>query len=217
LTGSQVSIVQGLPSSSEMDCPGTHAPERQMSLVVHRSFALQGVLSGAGEPAHVPVAGLQVPATWHAPAAVQVTGLPAEHTPAWHESPCVQRLPSLQGVPSGAAGLEHVPVVGSQAPATWHWSGGAQVTGFEPVHDPLAQANDWKHALFPVHAVPSGAVGLEHWPVAGLQVPAWWHGSLAVHVTWLPAVQTPDWHVSFRSQPFPSLQAVPFAATGFEH
>jgi hypothetical protein len=63
LTGSHVSIVQGLPSSSEIDCPATHVPDRQTSFVVHRSLALHGVLSGAGEVAHVPVTGLQAFAT----------------------------------------------------------------------------------------------------------------------------------------------------------
>jgi hypothetical protein len=33
-------------------------------------------------------------------------------------------LVPLQGVPLGAAGFEQVPVVGSQVPATWHWSSG---------------------------------------------------------------------------------------------
>ena len=42
-----------------------------------------------------------------------------------------------------------------------------------------------------------------------LHVPAVWHESGAVHVTWLPAVHTPAWHVSFRSHELPSLQDVP--------
>jgi len=42
------------------------------------------------------------------------------HTPAWHVSFDVQRLPSLQAVPSASFGLEQMPVVGSQTPATWH-------------------------------------------------------------------------------------------------
>jgi len=39
------------------------------------------------------------------------------HTPPWHVSVCVQASPSLQAVPLGAAGFEHVPVAGSQVPA----------------------------------------------------------------------------------------------------
>jgi hypothetical protein len=117
-------------------------------------------------------------------------------------------LPSLQGVPSGALGLEHLPVVGSQAPvtwhaslavqvtgvwpqspvpglqaATWHASLAAQVTGFEPVHTPDVQASVWVQRLPSLQGVPSGALGLEHLPVVGSQAPATWHASLAVQVT----------------------------------
>jgi hypothetical protein len=38
-----------------------------------------------------------------------------------------------------------------------------------------------------------------------------------VHVTVVPAVQTPTLHVSFESHWFPSLQVVPSAAVGLEH
>jgi hypothetical protein len=50
---------------------------------------------------------------------VQVIGFPA-HTPLVQVSLCVQALPSLQVVPSAAAGFEHVPVAGLQVPAAWH-------------------------------------------------------------------------------------------------
>jgi hypothetical protein len=54
----------------------------------------------------------------------------------------------------------------------------------------------WKHTLVaPVQAVPFDADGLEHAPVAGLQVPATWHWSLAVHTTALEPVHTPPWQV----------------------
>ena len=52
--------------------------------------------------------------------AAQTTGLAPVHAPAWHVSVCVQALPSLQAVPSAFAGLEQVPVAGSQVPAPWH-------------------------------------------------------------------------------------------------
>lgn len=32
----------------------------------------------------------------------------------------------MQAVPLAALGLEQVPVLGSQVPATWHWSLGVQ-------------------------------------------------------------------------------------------
>jgi hypothetical protein len=44
-----------------------------------------------------------------------------------------------------------------------------------------------------------------------------WHASLVVHVTRLLPMQAPAWHVSDWVHAFPSLQAVPSAAGGFEH
>jgi hypothetical protein len=67
-----------------------------------------------------------------------------------------------------------------------------------------------------LHAVPFTAVGFEHAPVPGLHVPATWHWSDAVHVTAVPA-QLPLVHTSPVVHAFPSLQAVPFEAVGFEH
>jgi len=43
---------------------------------------------------------------------------PPVHTPAWQVSAVVHAFPSLQVVPSAFAGFEHVPVAGSQTPAT---------------------------------------------------------------------------------------------------
>ena len=72
------------------------------------------------------------------------------------------------------------------------------------------------HALPSLQAVPSGASGFEQAPVEGLQVPATWHWSLAVQVTGLLPVQTPERHVSDWVHALPSLQAVPSGASGFE-
>lgn len=46
-------------------------------------------------------------------------------------------MPSLQVVPFAAVGFEHVPLLGLQVPATWHWSSAVHAMGFEPVHVPL--------------------------------------------------------------------------------
>jgi len=97
------------------------------------------------------------------------------HIPAWQVSLCVQALPSSQAAPSGFAGLEHVPVAGSQLPAAWHWSAAAQTTGFMPVHVPAWQVSLCVQALPSLQAAPSGFAGLEHVPVAGSQLPAAWH------------------------------------------
>ena len=48
----------------------------------------------------------------------------------------VQAFPSLQVVPFGAFGFEHVPLAGSQTPATWHWSDAVQTFAVPPVQAP---------------------------------------------------------------------------------
>src|SRR5436190_325886 len=68
----------------------------------------------------------------------------------------VQALPSLQAVPSAFAGFEHVPLAGSQTPATWHWSEAVQTTGLLPVHTPLSQVSVRVQASPSLQAVPSG-------------------------------------------------------------
>jgi hypothetical protein len=93
-------------------------PLWQVSFKSHALPSLHAVPFGAVGLEQVPVAGLQVPATWHWSSAVQVTGFDPVHVPAWQVSVCVQVLPSLQVVPFGAAGFEHAPVVGSHVPAT---------------------------------------------------------------------------------------------------
>ena len=121
------------------------------------------------------------------------------HTPLVHLSLFVQRLLSLQVVPSAAAVCAaHRPVAGTQAPATWQESvAGGQVTGFEPTQVPLAsQAPLWLQELpLPLlQDVPEGArVCAEHWPLCGLQLPATWQASEAGgQVTGAPATQVPE-------------------------
>src|SRR4051812_30388842 len=93
----------------------------------------------------------------------------------------------------------------------------AHATGFVPMQAPLWQLSVMVHASPSVQPVPSAAFGFEHIPVAGLHMPATWHGSSAAHCTGLPPLQAPFWQVSVWLQAFASLHAVPFAALGFEH
>src|SRR5207245_1436800 len=137
--------------------------------------------------------------------------------PSWHSSLRSSALPSLQAAPSGFAGFEHAPVAGSQAPASWHWSAGAQVTGFVPLHSPAWQVSVRVQALPSLQAVPSGFAGFEHAPVAGSQAPASWHWSAGAQVTGFVPLHSPAWQVSVRVQALPSLQAVPSGFAGFEH
>jgi hypothetical protein len=67
-----------------------------------------------------------------------------------------------------------------------------------------------------LQALPSGWVGFEQTPVAGLHVPATWHWSGVGHVTGFAPVHAPPWHVSVCVQASPSLQALPSGFAGFE-
>jgi hypothetical protein len=95
-----------------------------------------------------------------------------------------------------------------QVPANWHAPVGAHGFGLPPTHAPLRHTEPSVHGFPVVHCVPSGAAGFEQ-PVAGLQTPATWHGSSAVHATGVPPPQTPFVHVSPCLHRFPSVHAVP--------
>src|SRR4029077_21094391 len=96
----------------------TQAPASQVSLWVQASPSVQAVPFGFSGLEQVPLAGSQVPATWHWSRAVQTTGFAPTQAPASHVSVWVQASPSLQAVPFGFSGLEQVPLAESQTPAT---------------------------------------------------------------------------------------------------
>jgi hypothetical protein len=97
-------------AGATMQVPALHVPGSTPT--VH------DVPSGATGLSQSPVAGLQLPARWQSSMGVQTTGFEPPQVPAVHVSVCVQRLPSLHPVPSGAAGLLQVPSAGLQVPAT---------------------------------------------------------------------------------------------------
>src|SRR5262249_43581858 len=106
-------------------------PPWHVSLCVQASTSLQPVPSALFGLLHTPVAGLQLPATWHWSSAAHTTGLFPVHAPAWQVSVCVQALPSLQGVPIGKGGRPHKPVPGSHSATTPH--GPAGVARLSPI------------------------------------------------------------------------------------
>src|SRR5882672_11391451 len=113
------------------------APLWQLSPVVQERPSLQPLPFGLAGFEQRPVVVSQMPATWHWSRAVQTSGVPVQ-VPLWQLSADVQAKPSLQLVPSDLAGFEQRPVVVSQVPARWHWSGAVQTTGV-PVQVPLWQ------------------------------------------------------------------------------
>src|SRR5207247_1828507 len=139
-----------------------HVPAWQVSVRVQALPSLQAAPSGFAGSEHVPVAGSQAAAEWHWSAAAQTTRFVPVHVPAWQVSVRVPAVPSLQAAPSGFAGLEHVPVAGSQVPAAWHWSPAAPTPGSAEVHVPAWQVSVRVQALASSQAAPSGFAGLEH-------------------------------------------------------
>src|SRR2546428_429226 len=95
-------------------------PAWQESDWVQASPSVQVLPFGLWGLEQLPLAGSQVPATWHCPSAAQTTGFAPTQAPAWQVSVCVQPSPSLQVEPSALFGLEQVPVAGSQVPTSWH-------------------------------------------------------------------------------------------------
>jgi hypothetical protein len=140
----------------------------------------------------------------------QEIGFAPVQMPATQVSVSVHRFPSLQATPSGAEGLLHCPSIGLQTPATWHWSDALHTIGLAPMHTPARQLSLKVQAFPSVQMEPSAAFGLLHCPFAGLQIPARWHWSDALHAMGFEPVHTPDWHESKVVQAFPSLHAVPF-------
>jgi hypothetical protein len=134
---------------------------------VHASPSLQRVPLGLAGLLQTPVAGLQLPASWHWSPDPHTTGVLPVHRPLWQVSVCVQALPSLQGVPSTRAGFTQSPVAGLHTPALWHWSGGAQLTGGPGTQWPApSQASAPLQALPSPHEVPADAAAWGHSPQA---------------------------------------------------
>jgi predicted membrane protein len=171
VTGSHASAVHGLLSSVAGGVPGEHVPDEHVSEPLHTVPSGHGVPSGLDGFEQVPVAGLQVPASWHWSLAVQTTGFAPVHVPAWHASLCVQASASLHAEPSAFAGSEQVPLAGSHVPASWHWSLGVQTTGLPPVHVPAWHVSACVQASSSLQGAPFGRFGFEQTPVAGLQRP----------------------------------------------
>jgi hypothetical protein len=99
-----------------------HAPFWQLSLVVQALPSLHEVPFGAAGLEHAPVAGSQVPATWHASDAVQVTGVPPPQAPFMQTSTPLQALPSEQLVPFATGVCVQLPEASHESAVHGLWS-----------------------------------------------------------------------------------------------
>src|SRR5882724_2225179 len=190
------------------------APAAQVSVCVQALPSSHGAPLGLAGLLHTPDAGLQTPAVWHWSAAVHTTGLAPTQAPAAQVSVCVQALPSSHGAPLGLAGLLQTPDAGLQAPAVWHWSAAVHTTGVAPTKAPAAQVFFCVQALPSSHGAPLGLGGLLHTPDAGLQTPAVWHWSAAVHTTGFAPAQGPASQMSVCVQALPSSHGAPSSLAG---
>jgi hypothetical protein len=149
-----------------MQTPALHA-----SVLVHALLSSHVVPSALFGFEHVPLAGSQVPTSWHWSEALHTTGFDPAQTPAWQVFVWRHLFVPVQTAPSALAGLEHVPLAGSQAPTSWHGSEAVHTTGFMPVQAPPTHVSTWVQALPSLQVVPSALFGLEHMPLAGSHVP----------------------------------------------
>src|SRR5262245_18156006 len=92
----------------------------------------------------------------------------------------------------------HIPIAWKQA-----LGGVLQATGV-PMQVPPMQIWFAKQPSWRLHiGVPCGG-GFEHWPLAGLQMPASWHWSEASQTTGVALTQLPAMHLPFGAQaPWP--------------
>src|SRR5436189_4899 len=192
----------------------TQVPASQASVRVQALPSSQPVPSGLAGLLQTPDAGSQVPAVWHWLAAVHTTGFAPTQAPAWQASVCVQALASLQLVPLGLAGLLQAPDAGLQTPAVWHWSAAVHTTGLAPTQAPAGQVEGRVRTLPSSRGAPSDLAGLLQTPDAGLQAPAVWHWSAAVHTTGLAPTQAPAAQVSVCVQALPSSHGAPLGLAG---
>src|SRR2546428_464297 len=192
----------------------TQAPAWQVSLCVHALASLQLVPLGLAGLLQAPDAGLQTPAVWHWSAAVHTTGFGPKQMPAAHGSVRVQAAPSSLGAPLSLAGVLQAPDGGLQPAAVWHLLASMIRPPSGSTHFPYATPFVSVQALASLQGVPLGLAGLLQAPDAGLQTPAVWHWSAAVHVTGVAPTQAPAAQGSVRVQALPSSHGAPLSLAG---
>src|SRR5262245_20270850 len=87
------------------DTSSTQSPPQQLPGIPTVPTLEEGQLvpAGAAGLEQAPVAGSQVPATWHRSSGWQTTGSPGRQRPPWQVSPIVQASPPSQARPSASA------------------------------------------------------------------------------------------------------------------
>jgi hypothetical protein len=173
--GLHPSVVQMFPSSQLGAGPPTQVPPLHVSLVVHAFPSLQEfVLFACVQP----VPGLH-PSVVQTLLSSQFGAEPPTQLPPAQVSFVVHALPSLQGFEL----LVCVQPLLGLHPSVVQTLLSSQFGAGPPTQLPPEHVSPVVHALPSLHAVPFGALGLEHRPVSGSQTPATWQESSAVQTT----------------------------------
>jgi hypothetical protein len=159
-TGSQPSVVHGLPSLQVSGVPAVQVPAWQVSLPLHRLPSVHDVPLGREGCWH-PVTGLQLSVV-HALPSLQTRGVPPAQKPLWQVSSPLQTLPSVHDEPSASA-VCWQPATGSQLSVV-HEFESPQARGAPAVHEPLWQVSLPLQTLPSAHDEPFGRAGLLHAP-----------------------------------------------------
>jgi hypothetical protein len=147
----------------------------------------------------------------HAFPSLQLSVVPAVHTPTWHVSAPLHTVPSAHDVPLATAALTQ-PRATSQLSVVQTFPS-LQLSGVPAVHTPL-----W-HVSLPLHTVPSAhelpfATAVFWQPVTGLQLSVV-QTLPSLQLSGVPAVHVPFWQVSTPLHTVPSAHDVPFATAAF--
>jgi hypothetical protein len=238
VTGLQVSVVQMLPSLQLSAPPLVHTPAWQVSSPLHTLPSAHDEPFAAGG-FWQPATGSQLSVV-HTLESLQLSAVPAAHTPLWHVSAPLHTLASAHDVPFSTGAVVQ-PKTGSQLSVV-HTLPSLQTGGVPMVHVPLLHFSSPLQRLPSAHEAPLGNKGLLHTPsvqtslVHGLlslqSVPITQDWQPGIGVFWQPlsgwqlsvvqllpslqlspgpAVHTPLWQVSAPLQTLPSLQEVPFS------
>src|SRR2546427_539315 len=201
-----------MPSSAGEQATGLappQAPASQVSVCVQALPALHGAPLVFFLMIRRPPGSTLLPSTTLFRAAVHTRGLAPTQAPASQVSVCVQALPSLHGAPLGLAGLLEAPGAGVEVPGGRHCTAAVHTTGLAPTQAPASQVSVCVQALPSLHGAPLALAGLLQTPDAGLQVPAVWHWSAAVHTTGFAPTQMPASQASVCVQASPSSHGAP--------
>jgi hypothetical protein len=212
---SQLSAVQGLPSSQLRADPGVQVPAMQASIPrvpVHALPSSQTAPSGKGVLAAQPVAGSHAGSIVHGLPSVQVRAMPGAQTPARHMSAPiapVHALPSQLAGPS-ATGRLLQPVTTSQLSVVQAFMSLQLSAGW--AQTPAMQTSRVQAEPSPVQTVPSGR-GVGTQPITGSHTGSAVHGFMSLQTSRAPVeAHTPATQELEVEHASPSSQAIPSAA-----